>query len=878
MSALTVGAGSGSRNLAIGDILTLETANGTFLSADVQGTVMWDIARNGSKTPLQFERCMWRICEKLSYADAELVKSLATRGRSRSTTAFERQMIEDQADKEAERNEEDMKRSRGGVLLYGQTVQLQHVATGLFLACRSNVAKIDKNTLGVYLEQGASTCYFRVSPRYKVRTEGGQVLVNDEILLCSLSSPGFYVHESVLSTPPPESKCGNLFSEANLSRELTECGITADLYARYSPADDEDYLRTDSAFCFWTPDNEAFIRAECDTTLTNHKVVIGPRLLDIPSPSHPSVFSASSAWTLEHVDRRDGGLIQWNKPLYRLKHLASRKYLTVSTTGTWSVGNLTRSINYAGQVSLDSTTAPLSPSPPPPLPPLSASNLNKAAQQKQQQQQQAKAPAATPGAGAEVVDKEDIEITFEVSLEEANDDFLDHVGRQTFSVEFVERPRKYVPKEDVLVVLVHKLPDGTKLHLHAEKEDLASTLALPSVSISSSAASSSSSSSSSKNKAQEQVQARECRMSSILRNYDACMLVSVPAKFEELIEFISNALPVLRSYQRFITEEGGSTGALSSVNARLDFENEYFVLTRLVQESIDMEFDDEFKDDEVFSVSGPAFPVFQNCAREQNVLEALVACIVAPSLQGMVLEYSDKNAKKTADWIDVRFKKIVRVHRLLWCAVKFLVQDCDLSEERLVAIRAKTRRFTATARKELMERFAVAQKAREEAEDAAHHQHQLQDSEADDGSTRPVVTNSATANGGGETTKPRWRLSIFSSSEPQGDANKTPSSAISQTTLATNDVNAIAQKLPPIEEVSAMDVLISQIQFPVGAAETLTDIINGNAQLLAQVVDKVRMRGDDVSLYFFFFPQTKHKLTVLQHTQIYLHALYTHLL
>ena len=71
--------------------------------------------------------------------------------------------------------------------------------------------------------------------------------------------------------------------------------------------------------------------------------MISKRLLDIPSPSHPSVFSAASVFTLENIDRRVGGIIEWSKPIYRIKHLPSNKYLTIKKRGTWQC--LTRLLN-----------------------------------------------------------------------------------------------------------------------------------------------------------------------------------------------------------------------------------------------------------------------------------------------------------------------------------------------------------------------------------------------------------------------------------------------------------------------------------------------------------------------------------------------------
>lgn len=673
--------------LSIGDIITLEANEpGTCLAADSMGTVTFMLADHDSKTPRQFERCLWRVYERLSYADKELSKSIR---RSTSMTQMEKQSIADQAIKEGERNEEDMKKSIGNSLLYGQTVQLQHVATGYFLAAKSSVAKHDKHCLALYLDDGSSACHFRISPRYKVRTDGGQVLVKDEILLASLTSPGFYVHGSQLDDMIT-AKGGFRFDEANLSRELSQSGLTVNLYSRTSREDEAAYISADEGIRFFAPDNEAFLSASCDPGLDDsaeHHIYMGNRIVDIPSRSHPSAFSASSVWALELLDRTQGGLIEWAKPYYRIKHVPTRKYLTVSKQGKCWQGDgdkptHTYTYTHAGAV-FDSAGMPVT------------------------------LPAKD--------DETDVRIEFELTLEvDSNTDDID--ARQTFSLNFVEAPRStFIPKEEVLAVIAHRLPDKTELYVNLEKEDAEDAL-LPRINEYTGQDTTGDAAQGGK---------RPIFLSSVLHNYDAMIIVGVERHDRESVDFLSNSLAVLEGYAAFVRENASPGGKLASRNAKIDFDAEIYILSRLICGSVagdhNRYLEKMFRgqgskelpkdEDPIMTLEGATAPVFQNCAREQYILESLIRGSVAPQLAGIILEYTDKNETKRPDFSDPRFKRLVRVHRLIWRAIMMLVKDNDASEERVVNVKSLARRIDATTRKVLLKNYLDKQKTLEEQED-----------------------------------------------------------------------------------------------------------------------------------------------------------------
>ena len=239
----------------------------------------------------------------------------------------ERVVIEDN------RNLQIMTTTNGTQLLYGTIVQLQHKKSGKYLCTKHSCAKYDKTCLGLELSDGSTLCHFMIMPKYKVRSEGGLVLINDEIALSPVDPTlsGYYLHGS----PPEnddignnivkvdsgfeafESKSGFLFFEANLSRDFQESGVVVSLHTRSLVT--ENYLRTGDAISFWAADAEAFIEASIIDDLKNQqskskvstfsRVVVGSRLSDISNKLNPSCFNSKAVWSFEKMERQSGGII-----------------------------------------------------------------------------------------------------------------------------------------------------------------------------------------------------------------------------------------------------------------------------------------------------------------------------------------------------------------------------------------------------------------------------------------------------------------------------------------------------------------------------------------------------------------------------------------
>jgi hypothetical protein len=347
----------------------------TFLLADILGNLIWNIPDQNYSIPLEFDQCIWTLVPKLSYVDKEN-KSQKEKDFSNTDVIEETEANDEENDDEENdnneqndvvyntdrkivinnekdayktkilqelndrvliennRNNQIMSTANGTQLLYGTIVQLEHKKSGKFLCVKHKCAVADKTCLGLELSDGSTNCHFIIMPKYKVRSEGGLVLIDDEIVLSPVdqSLSGYFLHGS----PPEnddignnivkvndtfdafESKSGFIYFEANLSRDFQESGVVVSLHSRSLIS--ENYIRTGDAISFWSADAEAFIEAsQTDDEVkiqdskskvsTFSRITVGSRLSEITNKLNPSCFNSKSVWSFEKIERQCGGII-----------------------------------------------------------------------------------------------------------------------------------------------------------------------------------------------------------------------------------------------------------------------------------------------------------------------------------------------------------------------------------------------------------------------------------------------------------------------------------------------------------------------------------------------------------------------------------------
>lgn len=609
--------------VCVGDIITLESSPGTFLSADVAGNLLWDTPPDSClKYPANFNRCQWKVCERLSYVDQEL--RAQRMARAASFTEAEMKDLELEAAREAERNIDELAMSEGFQVLYGRMIQLQHMASGKFLTAKNKAATFDRDCLGLQLTKGSSMCYFSIQPKYKVRAEGGQVLPKDEILLTSGSVPGYNVHESKGGQGPIIAR-GLAFNEANMSQSRSGSALTINVYARYTTTD-WNKLKTGQSFRLFDRELDGFLHASCFTDGAPITPAITP---PVKNPKTPAPFVSSSVWCIETLSRTTGGLIVWDKPQYRIKHVPSGLYLTVGTE------------NYLDP-DLRLPMVGGSPSIFTPEEMIYSLTLD--------------------------VDEGDPEGNPALQALEALDGLIGKQPprrpRQIFEFRALgqKMDNPHVPLEDIMVVLVHTMKNGlgvgaiggtTELFFHAaefiEVQD------------------------------GNMLNTRVVYMSSIARIYDALLLVAVPEKEDQSIRLITDSIPALLSYRSMI-----EYGNIPESSAELEVER--FILSQLVCYSF---IGDERENvvRSAMTIDGPADIFFQHCAREQLLLDALVGTVVAPLNATLKVAYSDKNPEKVLKWEDPRFESLIEVHRLAWRALLVASQGNALAETHLIKLK-----------------------------------------------------------------------------------------------------------------------------------------------------------------------------------------------
>jgi hypothetical protein len=541
-------------------------------------------------------------------------------------------------------------------------------------------------------------------------------LLDDEIALSPVEQTlsGYYLHGSppenddalnvvkVENFDAYESKSGFNYFEANLSRDFIDCGIIVSLHTRSLDTleDNSKYLRTGDAITFWAPDAEAFIQVNEDEVTqkqvsknasTSSKITVGARLVDVPNKSHPSAFNSSAVWALEKMDRRSGGLIEYKNSRYRIRHVPTNKYLTVSDKEFQSDQDIMKN-------------------------------------------------------GEEKKYKLDL-----LDNEEKDASKIS----QLFTLLYVDKVSTYVPKEEVLVVLSHSNKNGDYyVHVHQEgkieKKVDAKRLVLDHHSESTKKKTTSLFSSkkqgfvknakvtvlkagnseeyrgkiSNDNKdgtfdifrrishsdeiSESQIN-RFIYVSNKKRISDALILVAVDAERQEIVEFLRSALAVCESYQKFVKSESAPGKELSQSGKKIDFDIELLVLRKLILGSLGYK---DYKGSSDFSkIVGRPSELFQNAARAQKILDGCFKMVTAPLLASPFISM-EKNGVDDS-WQDPRFEVIAEVHLLIWQAIRLLVKGNSVSEQYVIDLKATIKKLSASERKKEVDTFTKEQSVKD---------------------------------------------------------------------------------------------------------------------------------------------------------------------
>jgi len=237
-------------------------------------------------------------------------------------------MGKDRQKAEAESNRktvDNVSKGGGGVVTYGQIIQLMHLQSGKFLTFHKTSAQLDRDALKVTMEsKGGKAAGFLLKPSIKVRAEGGQVYYGDSIALASTKEKDYLLnpsrHPFSLAEPEPR------IHEANIAPGAKPLQIL--FFARNSKSSFLN-LQVNLPVRLYHYEAESFMQASSNKMKHLIKGEHLPYLKRVEGDyENARNFSGKSVWSVEYEKRERGGEIRWDTKV-RVRHLPSGKYLAV---------------------------------------------------------------------------------------------------------------------------------------------------------------------------------------------------------------------------------------------------------------------------------------------------------------------------------------------------------------------------------------------------------------------------------------------------------------------------------------------------------------------------------------------------------------------
>ena len=233
---------------------------------------------------------------------------------------------------------------------FGQSYQLRHVKSGLFVCCNKSAAKKDTTCREVALGQGSVAAHFKVSPRFKAQADGSAVHFSHSVLLESVALPGMFMHTSRTASEDDDHYGEKHINELNAS--ATPTSFVLRCYGTFKPGSHMFMHTGHSPFRLFHTQSESFLLASCDLN-KNHKnpeprvFELDDDLDELPAhmpylrpiyrgenaavdPTDPRNFSAKAVWVFENVSRLTSTVVANEEPV-RIRHVPSGRYLAVDT-------------------------------------------------------------------------------------------------------------------------------------------------------------------------------------------------------------------------------------------------------------------------------------------------------------------------------------------------------------------------------------------------------------------------------------------------------------------------------------------------------------------------------------------------------------------
>jgi len=303
--------------------LSNEQENGCYFYGDGVKSRCGGRPKNDEGMEENFSNAIFRIQPKLEYtAQTQLrkfMKGKSLEEQQQSGNAAEINRIKEQIDLEKQLNDKEEEDNAGQMVLYGQNVQFIHFGTNNFLAANKHKrAEVDPSALRIELSKaGGKACWFKISPRFKVRSEGEKVHKGDQIVLIHLQTGQF------IQLSDKRFEDDKLLFEVNLYNAQTSWII--DHFANFLPGSDT-LVKGGSVIRLFHPEAEGYLQAKEEALYNDPANQV---FIKTKSKSKSKALSSNSLFQIELKTSIQGGTISWHTEC-RLKHIGTEFYLSLS--------------------------------------------------------------------------------------------------------------------------------------------------------------------------------------------------------------------------------------------------------------------------------------------------------------------------------------------------------------------------------------------------------------------------------------------------------------------------------------------------------------------------------------------------------------------